>query len=471
MTHLFFLIAVVATHTGAGDVPPWGGFRGNDGSGQARSTTLPSSFSPEAAQWRTEVPPGYSSPAVTGDAVILTAAEGESLVTLCLDRQSGEERWRASLPFDGKRAGIGSPAAPSPVTDGEHIFVVFQPVGVLCYDLGGEEVWRQSLGAISTPHGLASSPVLYEGLIILQVDMDLKAYLVAFDKATGEERWRTERKGFLHGYSSPVIYQPDDGDDELILNGSFKICGYSPSSGELLWWVDGASYAAQTAPLVAGDRCFVNAYQLPTSEFGMPPMDRTFEELLGEHDQDGDGFVGKDEWKDDVVQEIWFIIDLDDDDLLGANEWTVMQRTDRETGALFSIRLGGRGDITDTHVDWKYEDRRGLPDIASPVLIGEGLYMVKSGGIFTRFDAGTGDRTKMARVGAPDEYYASPIAVGDKILTASANGQLTVIQAGDEWEVIRTESLDEELWSTPAIADGQVFLRTQEALYAFRSTK
>lgn len=448
----------------------WGGFRGDNGTGLAPSATLPASLTKESAKWRVEVPAGYSSPIVAGDVVVVTAVEGTSLFTIGLDRTDGAERWRNEVEFDGERAGIGSPAAPSPVTDGRRVYVVFPGVGVLAYGLDGEEVWRRPLAAVSIPHGLSASPVLHGDHVILQVDEDLKAYLVAFDRETGEQRWRTERPGFLHGYATPAIYAPPAGPAEVVVNGSFKVCGYSVEDGELLWWVNGASYCANALPVIAGDRCFVNAYALPTSEFGMPPMDKTFDELLEERDANEDGAVNKDEWDDENIQMAWFIIDLDDDDRLDASEWEIMQRTDRETGALFSIRLGGRGDVTETHVDWKYTDRRGLSDIPSPVLVGDGLYMIREGGILARFDVRTGELGKMGRVGSPDAYYASPVAAGGKIVCASISGQLTIVRAGEEWEVLSSETLEgEEVWSTPAITGRQLFVRTQTAVYAFEA--
>ena len=135
---------------------------------------------------------------------------------------------------------------------------------------------------------------------------------------------------------------------------------------------------------------------------------------------------------------------------------------------LFAIELGGTGDITEKAVKWKYDKRRGLPHIPSPLFLDGVIYAVKEGGIFTAFDAETGEVVKSGRVGEPDAYYASPIAAGGKIITASQSGHLTVIRAGREWEQISSHHLGEEVWSTPAIAGKQVFVRSLEALYCFQ---
>ena len=280
-------LSVILPLVAAEDGPDWNGFRGNNA--VAERAKLPDAFKKDGALWRADVPAGYSSPVVSGDDLIVTATEEKSLLTICLDRRTGEERWRTAIEFSGEKAGIGSPSAPTPAADGTGIYVAFKDVGMVAFELDGKERWRQSLGDLSIPHGLAASPVMHGDVVIMQVDEDLKAYLVAFDKRTGEQKWRTERTGFLHGYSSPVIYAPEQGDAEVIVNGSFKICGYSVETGDMLWWVDGAAYAAMTVPVIVGDRCFVNAYQLPTSEFGMPPMTQSFDELLKEHDANVEG--------------------------------------------------------------------------------------------------------------------------------------------------------------------------------------
>ena len=178
-----------------GEAPQWGGFRGNNGAGTASATRLPATLDPEGnLMWRVDVPSGYSSPTIAGKDLYLTGTDDKAkLFTLCLDAYSGEERWRKELAYDGKRPGQNSPAAPSPATDGERVYALFHHVGLVAYDKTGKELWKKPLGPFNIPHGLSTSPVLHGDLVILQVDQDDGAYLVAYDKLTGAERWRIAR--------------------------------------------------------------------------------------------------------------------------------------------------------------------------------------------------------------------------------------------------------------------------------------
>jgi len=126
-----------------------------------------------------------------------------------------------------------------------------------------------------------------------------------------------------------------------------------------------------------------------------------------------------------------------------------------------------QGNVTESHVKWKYDDRRGLPDCPSPLFLDGHLYVIKEGGLFTAFDGESGEVVKQGRVGDPDRYFASPVAAAGRIVTASVSGQVAVVSSGPEWEVLSVHDLQEDIWSTPAIADGQVFVRTGKALYCF----
>ena len=146
---------------------------------------------------------------------------------------------------------------------------------------------------------------------------------------------------------------------------------------------------------------------------------------------------------------------------------TSRDQSRRASGGLFAIDLGGEGDVTESHVSWRFPDRRGLPDCPSPLVMDDLLYLIKEGGLLTAVDTETGEVAKQGRVGESDQYFASPVGAGGRIVTASLGGKLAVLRAGRDWEVLSVVDLGEELWSTPAIAGGQVFVRTQEALWCF----
>ena len=448
------------------DDPPWGGFRGNNGVGIAESSGLPEALTEENILWRTEIPAGYSSPTVAGEHVLITSTQRSELMTLCLNSVTGEIQWKQVLEFDGKHPGMGSAAAPSPVTDGELVYTLFHSFGLVAYDFEGEEIWRKPLGPFKIPHGMTTSPVLHGDLLILQVDQNVDSYLVAYDKKTGAEKWKVARPGFIPSYATPAIYTPEKGPAQVIVSGSFQVASYSVADGEKLWWVDGSAYMTKAVPVVADGICYVSAYTVPTSEFGMPPLQATFANELVERDANEDGKIGRDEWEHPMLQQWWLAFDLDGDDSLDEKEWEYMASTETATGGLFAIDMSGKGDVTKTHVKWRYDARRGLPDAPTPLVVDGTLFMIKDG-LLTALDTKSGEIVKQGRVGKSDQYYASPVSADGKIIIASLSGQLSVISAQAEWEVLSSHDLEEETWSTPAIADDLVFIRTQEALYCF----
>ncbi len=466
---LALLLGVPETGAAGPAGPEWGGFRGNNGTGVS-SASIPEKLDPEAnLRWRTEIPGGYSSPTVAGEHVYVTAADGTELQTISVSRSSGEIEWVKSVTFHGRRTGANSPAAPSPVTDGERIYSLFHDVGLIVYDAAGEEVWRHAVGKINIPHGLSSSPVLHDDTLVLQVDQDGGAYLIAFDKRTGDVRWRVEREAATHSYATPTIFTPESGPAEVLVSGSLELSSYSIDDGEKLWWTSGSSWQTNSLPVLDGDVCIVSAFMVPSNEFGIPNLFPTFEEALESFDEDGDGMISRDEWRHDALNQAWFVFDLDDDGKFDERDYKYLLGSKSATGGLYAVRAGGSGDVSDSHVVWTYDGRRGLPHVTSPLVVGRTLFLMKEGGLFTAVDVATGEVTKQGRVGQPDQYFASPVAGGERIVTASQSGQLAVITAEPEWDVLSVTELEEETWSTPAIAGSEVFVRTQKALYCFGS--
>ncbi len=136
-----------------------------------------------------------------------------------------------------------------------------------------------------------------------------------------------------------------------------------------------------------------------------------------------------------------------------------------ENGML-AIRMGGRGDVTDTNVRWKYH--KAVPQLPSPIVYGNVLYMVNDGGIVTTLHPETGAELGQGRLkGAIDHYYASPVAADGKIYMASEKGKVAVLQPGGGLEPIAVNDLDDDIYATPAISDGKIYLRTRGWLYCF----
>jgi hypothetical protein len=202
------------------------------------------------------------------------------------------------------------------------------------------------------------------------------------------------------------------------------------------------------------------------SELGHKEVTTPWEKILEERDANKDGKLSKEESPDESLVKIWFLYDLDKDGTLGRKDWEYLLARSSAKNGLYAIRLGGRGDVTATHVRWRYE--KGLPNIPSPLLYRDALYVLREGGILTTLNPSDGSVVKQARIeGAIDAYFASPVAADGKIITASKDGKVAFIRAGREWELISVNDFEEEIWATPALADNQIFIRTQRALYCF----
>jgi outer membrane protein assembly factor BamB len=152
---------------------------------------------------------------------------------------------------------------------------------------------------------------------------------------------------------------------------------------------------------------------------------------------------------------------------MNEREWNIHRARATARNGLYALRPGaGRGDLTDSAVLWRYE--KGLPNIPSPVLYKNVLYMLKEGGILTALDPASGSVLKQGRLeGALEPYFASPVAGDGKLFTVSLNGKLAVIEAGPEWKILSVSDLGEECWATPAIAGGRLYVRTASAIYCF----
>ncbi|MEM6671431.1 MAG: PQQ-binding-like beta-propeller repeat protein [Planctomycetota bacterium] len=469
------LTLVVALLPIALDPPAWGSFRGPSGTGRGAAGAVPAALDLErGVAWRVEVPSGYSSPVVAGDRVFVTGATDGELVTLALDVASGETVWRRATASAGPAPGQGHVASSTPALDGERVVVLFHGVGPIAYDLDGEELWRSDIvTALSIPHGVATSPVLAGDRVLLQLDQDDGSRLVCLDAATGEEAWSTPRARALHGYATPAVWIPEDSEAsaEVVVAGTYEVHGYALGTGELLWHVTGGAWQAKGVPALDGARCIVNASAQVFGDAGIPRLPSDWGAFVALHDADGDGIVARAEWTDADVQKVWTIFDLDGDERLDEREFRFVKTIETERGAVFAIRLGGRGDVTETHVDWRYGDRRGLSDVVSPVVVGDGqVLLLRAGGLVTLLDGTKGEVVASGRLGRDDPYFASPVSDGERVLMASVHGRICAVSASAATDELWSVDLDERTWGTPALAGGRVFVRTMEALWCLRAS-
>jgi outer membrane protein assembly factor BamB len=228
----------------AGEWPCW---RGPRGDGTSDDKNVPIRWSKtENVVWKVAIPgKGHSSPIVWGDRVFVTTCleKEQKRVLLCLDGRTGKQLWeRAVLTAKlEQKHGLNSFASSTPATDGKHVWVTFledPKIQVVCYDMEGKEAWRKSPGEFHSKHGFCTCPVLYKDMVILNGDQDGDGYLVALDKKTGKERWRTERPNNTRSYCTPIIVEAA-GKKQLVLTGSKCVASYDPDNGKQHWIIDG----------------------------------------------------------------------------------------------------------------------------------------------------------------------------------------------------------------------------------------
>jgi len=477
---LFVLLLAAAAVTAADD---WSRFRGPNGSGVTESGSLPDEIGPATnVVWKTALPEGHSSPILSNGRIYVTAVEGGGsradagrrkvrdegkLFTICLDMENGEILWKreAPRPRMERYEPANTGASPSPATDADNVYVFFGDFGLISYTADGDERWRLPLGPFNNANGHGSSPIVLGEVLYLLCDQDTDSYFLAVEKDTGKIAWKTLRPEVTRSYSTPAVYQPEEGPTELIVPGAYYVTSYAADTGEKLWWVSGLSWQPKSTPVIQDGLVIVNSVE--PAGAGESGSVVTFEELLAEGDGDNDGKVSEAELKIVRPRLNFETNDLDADGYFDERDWSfiVARRTSRNR--LVAVRLGGRGDLTGTdRVLWSLE--RFLPNVPSPLIYDDVLYLLKDGGILSTLDPETGEIFKQGRLShALDTYYSSPVAGDGKVYMISVSGQATVLKAGAEWEILSTADFEDETNATPAIRDGRIYLRTRNALYCF----
>jgi len=489
-----FLLLYSSNTTQASE-PNWPQFRGPGGLGIAPDNqAYPAELDPSKnLLWKTEVPEGHSSPCIWADRVFITASSDKNLETICIDRRNGAIKWRKTVEPE-KMEGItstNSHASPTPACDGKRVYVYFGSFGLLAYDFDGQELWRKILPLPQIWHGSAASPIVADNKVIINCDSQKDPYLLAVEASTGETIWKRERPipKMPLGWSTPVLWR-HAGEKELVVLGSQELISYKLEDGQERWRIENMPTETAATPVYTDETLYVTATALSHGDPVNPPEIPTFKELLEDYDVNGDERLIRTEIPDDlaVLARIGSLRDLntktggvkigferfdtDRDGAISEAEWETNRAAIQEkfshpgkTDMCLAISSGGSGDITKTHVQWKTREQ--IDQVTSPLYYRGRIYLVKYGGIISCFDAKNGDKKFSEKLGIRGYYYASPVAANGKIYVCPNRGMVIVVQAADEFKILAQSNIGERIYATPALVDGNVYLRTDKHIYAF----
>jgi len=453
--------------TVAAEPEAWSQFRGANAAGHARSATpLPQQVGPDQnVLWKVAVPPGHSSPIVIGDHVVLTAVRASRLVTMALDRKSGRRLWTREAPHSTLEQihRIGSHAQPSPAAHAGRIVSFFGSAGLFCYDLQGKLLWERRMGPYSNTYGAACSPIIVDGRVILNQDHDIDSHLLAVDLETGRTVWRTDRSEFPRGYCTPIVWD-NGGSKQVIVVGALRVIGYDAASGREVWTVRGLARISNQTPVLGANNMLYITEWAPGGDATNRISADPWKDLVARHDENSSRTLELSELPDGPLKARFPQIDRDKDQKIAEAEYVWMREIfNTAQNAAVAIKLGGSGDVTDTHVVWR--ERKYLPYVPSPLYADGFLLTVKDGGIVVTRDAVTGETVKRGRVPHTAAYYSSPVAGDGRVFLLSQRGGLTVLSQRADWSVLATADFGEEAYATPAIVAGRLYLRTTGHLY------
>ncbi len=405
-------IAFCSHDAGAENWPQW---RGAKLDGISHESGLPTTWTKtENVAWRFALPgPAGASPVVWKDRVFLTSAEGDELVLLAISTD-GKLLWKQVLADHNKavRGDEGNLASPSPSTDGRHVWAMMGTGDIGCFTVDGQQVWKFNLqdryGQFGIQFGMASTPVLDGQRLYLQLLHSKGALVVALDNATGDEIWKQTRASDAraeceHSYASPVLYR-DGKLDLLLTHGCDYIVAHQLTDGAEVWRCGGLNPRGKYNPTL----------RFVASPLAVP------------------GLV--------IVPSA-------------------------KNGPVLALDPHSHGDLSDSQQGHFWTREHNTPDVPSPLVVDDLLYLCREDGTLLCLDAHTGHEHYVKRTHA-DRHRASPVYADGKIFLTARDGTVTVVRPGKEFELLATNSLGESISSSPAVANGRIYLRTFEALYA-----
>ncbi|MBI2806224.1 MAG: PQQ-binding-like beta-propeller repeat protein [Planctomycetes bacterium] len=483
----------------------WPQFRGPNCTGVSLSKkALPIIFSrTKNVRWSALLGDGIGSPVVAAGRVFSTGMANpkggeQKLVVYAFDAQTGKKLWQRDIPAGVKPLPaiheVNSYASASPAADAERVYVYFSRTGLTAFDAKtGAQAWHMPLPEpfFIFDWGAGMSPVLYQDTLFFCQDDDVFPALYAVNKKTGKLLWKDDRSDMAAGYSHPVICQTPKG-PELVVAGTGKVLGYNLITGKRMWAAELDCRNIKTTPVSHDGVVYVSvsstgiSYQWRATADPKGTGKITRESIKASRKDKGAGipeafwkkFERGDLNKDGVLEgeEIdRAFLDpsnqggiLDRESLRRAGnqadwrKWDAALQTDSSFQA---VKGGGKGDVTKTHLLWKHKSK--APDgLVSPLLLGDRLVLIKSGGFANVFSANKGLRlADQHRIGIAGALLAQPVYGDGKIYVTGKNGQIVVLAPGPELKVLTTNDMGEDCIATPAIADGRLYIRTRTNLF------
>lgn len=452
LAYLLSILFVNATETVAQD-NQWEKFRGPNAGAVPDDPRLPDVWSDtKNVIWKQSVPGlGWSSPVVWNDRIFLTSAvstDAEAVPVPGLYDEhdhisaNGMHRWMVyALNFDDgkilwerelfrelpelRRHIKNSYASETPVTDGEHLFVYFGSVGLIAaLDMSGDVIWTKNIGSFNTliELGTAASPALHGDRLFIVNDNTTASFMVALDKHTGRELWRIDREERGNNWSTPVVWE-NRIRTEIVTVGTDGVRSYD-LDGQLLWELYGMSNLTTPSPFIANGLVYISS-----------------------------GYPGG------ALRPVYAIHPGAEGDIsLWADE-----------DASWSTRFPGNR-VSSEYVAWAYP-LLGTYNTSALVYRGQ-YYTLLDRGLLIAHDAQTGQEIYgRQRLKVGSGFSASPWGYNGKVFALSEAGDTYVIKAGEEFEIVHTNSLNEMTLATPAIVRGNLFIRTQSALYRIARTE
>lgn len=385
----------------------WTRFRGPNGSGVSKATTVPVKWTEDDYNWSIKLPGiGHSSPVIWGDKLFITSADVDAgkRFLLRINTSDGSHAWAEEFEFQKyRRHNNNSFASNTPAVDEDRVYVLWQSPqssSLVALDHQGQRLWQHDLGAYKHGQGGGTSPIVYQDKVIVCNDQKQPSFLLAVDRETGEPLWKVPRKGKRACYATPCIFEPQGRPAEIVFSHCFEgICGVDPRTGKQNWTINVFGTFAQRAvgsPVIAGDLIIANS---------------------------GAKAGGK-----NVV---------------------AVRPTVADKGV---------------KVEEVYRVSRTAPHVPTTLAYGNWLFLWNDDGVVTCIDVKTGKTVWQKRIGG--NYFGSPICVNGKLYAVDLEGNVVVMSASGNPEVLARNPLGEPSRATPAVSGGRLYVRTYSKLFS-----